>query len=54
VGSHCLPPDAERDVVGNAAALDVYKLLKLRLEGEEPVAAGPGAGAGRRLAGRFE
>jgi CRISPR-associated protein Csy1 len=35
VGSHCLPPDAERDVVGNAAALDVYKLLKLRLEGED-------------------
>lgn len=33
VGSHCLPTDFEGDVVGNAAALDVYKFLKLRWEG---------------------
>ncbi|WP_342596245.1 type I-F CRISPR-associated protein Csy1 [Salinicola lusitanus] len=32
VGSHCLPADFEGDVVGNAAALDVYKFLKLRWE----------------------
>ncbi|ODC02706.1 type I-F CRISPR-associated protein Csy1 [Terasakiispira papahanaumokuakeensis] len=29
VGSHCLPDAFEGDVVGNAAALDVYKFLKL-------------------------
>lgn len=29
VGSHCLGDDFAGDVVGNAAALDVYKLLKL-------------------------
>lgn len=34
VGSQCLPLQAELDVVGNAAALDVYKFLKLRLTGE--------------------
>ncbi|WP_251976248.1 type I-F CRISPR-associated protein Csy1 [Salinicola avicenniae] len=33
VGSHCLSPDFEGDVVGNAAALDVYKLLKLQWKG---------------------
>ncbi|WP_110670828.1 type I-F CRISPR-associated protein Csy1 [Salinicola halophilus] len=33
VGSHCLPSDFEGDVVGNAAALDVYKFLKLQWEG---------------------
>lgn len=32
VGSHCLGDDFEGDVVGNAAALDVYKLLKLSHE----------------------
>lgn len=30
VGSHCLPADFDGDVVGNAAALDVYKFLKLQ------------------------
>lgn len=34
VGSHCLAPDFEGDVVGNAAALDVYKFLKLEHEGQ--------------------
>ena len=29
VGSHCLGQNFDLDVVGNAAALDVYKLLKL-------------------------
>ncbi|MFC0269489.1 type I-F CRISPR-associated protein Csy1 [Kushneria aurantia] len=33
VGSHCLPADFEGDVVGNAAALDVYKFLKLQWQG---------------------
>lgn len=33
VGSHCLSSDFEGDVVGNAAALDVYKLLKLQWKG---------------------
>lgn len=33
VGSHCLGDDFAGDVVGNAAALDVYKLLKLSHEG---------------------
>lgn len=33
VGSHCLPADFQGDVVGNAAALDVYKFLKLEWEG---------------------
>lgn len=32
VGSHCLGDDFAGDVVGNAAALDVYKLLKLEHE----------------------
>jgi CRISPR-associated protein Csy1 len=29
IGSHCLGHDFDADVVGNAAALDVYKLLRL-------------------------
>lgn len=33
VGSHLLPADFNGDVVGNAAALDVYKFLQLRHEG---------------------
>lgn len=33
VGSQCLPADFEGDVVGNAAALDVYKFLKLQWNG---------------------
>jgi CRISPR-associated protein Csy1 len=33
VGSHCLGSDFEGDVVGNAAALDVYKFLRLRFDG---------------------
>ncbi|MCP1314538.1 MULTISPECIES: type I-F CRISPR-associated protein Csy1 [unclassified Halomonas] len=33
VGSHCLPADFQGDVVGNAAALDVYKFLKLQWQG---------------------
>jgi len=33
VGSHCLPTDFDGDVVGNAAALDVYKFLKLQWNG---------------------
>ena len=34
VGSHCLGDDFAGDVVGNAAALDVYKFLKLEHEGQ--------------------
>lgn len=34
VGSHVLPADFAGDVVGNAAALDVYKFLKLQFEGK--------------------
>lgn len=34
MGSHCLGEDFAGDVVGNAAALDVYKLLKLEHEGQ--------------------
>lgn len=34
VGSHCLGDDFAGDVVGNAAALDVYKFLKLKHEGQ--------------------
>lgn len=33
VGSHCLGAIFDADVVGNAAALDVYKFLKLTYEG---------------------
>lgn len=33
VGSHCLGDDFAGDVVGNAAALDVYKFLKLAHQG---------------------
>lgn len=33
VGSHCLGGDFAGDVVGNAAALDVYKFLKLDYQG---------------------
>jgi CRISPR-associated protein Csy1 len=33
VGSHCLGDDFVGDVVGNAAALDVYKFLKLEFQG---------------------
>lgn len=33
VGSHCLGDDFAGDVVGNAAALDVYKFLKLVYQG---------------------
>lgn len=34
VGSHLLPADFPGDVVGNAAALDVYKFLKLEYQGK--------------------
>lgn len=34
VGSHCLSPSSASDVVGNAAALDVYKFLKLEHDGQ--------------------
>ena len=34
VGSHALPADFSGDVVGNAAALDVYKFLKLEYDGK--------------------
>jgi CRISPR-associated protein Csy1 len=34
VGSYCLGQDIESDVVGNAAALDVYKFLKLAVDGQ--------------------
>lgn len=34
VGSHCLVASFDLDVVGNAAALDVYKLLKLEHAGQ--------------------
>ncbi|MGO2007184.1 type I-F CRISPR-associated protein Csy1 [Vreelandella alkaliphila] len=34
VGSHTLPANFSGDVVGNAAALDVYKFLKLEFEGK--------------------
>lgn len=34
VGSHCLPVSSASDVVGNAAALDVYKFLKLEHDGQ--------------------
>ena len=34
IGSHTLPADFSGDVVGNAAALDVYKFLKLEFEGK--------------------
>ncbi|MGO2880829.1 MAG: type I-F CRISPR-associated protein Csy1, partial [Halomonas sp.] len=33
VGSHCLPENFQGDVTGNAAALDVYKFLKLEWQG---------------------
>lgn len=33
IGSHLLGEDYAEDVVGNAAALDVFKLLKLEIEG---------------------
>ncbi|UTD57200.1 type I-F CRISPR-associated protein Csy1 [Halomonas sp. MS1] len=33
VGSHCLPGNFQGDVTGNAAALDVYKFLKLEWQG---------------------
>lgn len=33
VGSHCLPASFSGDVVGNAAALDVYKFLKVEADG---------------------
>ncbi|ERO62439.1 hypothetical protein P308_04240 [Pseudomonas piscis] len=32
VGSHMLGSDYAQDIVGNAAALDVYKFLKLEVE----------------------
>ena len=34
VGTHCLGDQFESDVVGNAAALDVYKFLKLAHDGQ--------------------
>ena len=34
VGTHCLGDQFDIDVVGNAAALDVYKFLKLSYEGQ--------------------
>jgi len=38
VGSHCLGDDFAGDVVGNAAALDVYKFLKLEHQGRNLLA----------------
>ena len=38
VGSHCLGAEFVGDVVGNAAALDVYKFLKLEHEGQSLLA----------------
>ena len=38
VGSHCLSDDFSGDVVGNAAALDVYKFLKLEYQGRSLLA----------------
>ncbi len=38
VGSHCLGDGFAGDVVGNAAALDVYKFLKLEHEGQSLLA----------------
>ena len=38
VGSHCLGADFAGDVVGNAAALDVYKFLKLEYQGRSLMA----------------
>lgn len=38
VGSHCLSSNFESDVVGNAAALDVYKFLKLEHQGQNLLA----------------
>lgn len=38
VGSHCLGENFEGDVVGNAAALDVYKFLKLEYQGRSLLA----------------
>lgn len=38
VGSHCLGESFATDVVGNAAALDVYKFLKLEFEGQSLLA----------------
>ena len=38
VGSHCLGDDFAGDVVGNAAALDVYKFLKLAYQGRSLLA----------------
>lgn len=38
VGSHCLGEDFDGDVVGNAAALDVYKFLKLEYQGRSVLA----------------
>ena len=38
VGSHCLGEDYELDVVGSAAALDVYKFLRLTHEGQNLLA----------------
>ena len=34
IGSHLLPENCAEDVVGNAAALDVFKLLKIEIEGK--------------------
>ncbi|WP_374489249.1 type I-F CRISPR-associated protein Csy1 [Zoogloea sp.] len=34
LGSHSLPADGAQDVVGNAAALDVYKFLRLEVDGK--------------------
>jgi CRISPR-associated protein Csy1 len=39
VGSHVLGGSLTSDVVGNAAALDVYKLLKLEVEGQSLLSA---------------
>ena len=38
VGSHCLGDDFAGDVVGNAAALDIYKFLKLEHQGRSLLA----------------
>lgn len=39
LGSHALGPEFSADVVGNAAALDVYKFLRLKCDGRSLLAA---------------
>lgn len=43
VGTHTVPEQCPPDVVGNAAALDVYKFLRLEVDGESLLARAIGA-----------